>query len=80
MAPMAKAKRKAGYFSKTMVSRGFSSTTRSRGLLLSTKGTMKRGGLPPHFQVSRYNSRKSWSSGASVGALPWKLPHPCELV
>ena len=39
------------------------------------ESTIREGGLPPHSQMSRCDSRKSRGGVACVGASPWELPH-----
>ena len=47
-----------------------------RGLPKTPVSTIGEGGLPPHFQVSQCDSRKSQGGVASVGASPWGTSPP----
>ena len=47
---------------------------------MTRESTIGEDGLLPLSQVSRCNSRESRGGVAYVGASPWGLPHPRELV
>ena len=51
-----------------------------KGLPTTPESTIGKGGLPPHSQVSRCDSREFRGGVACVGASPWGLPHPREPV
>ena len=60
--------------SKKNVFRMFSSAINPRGLLKPPEHSMKRGGLPSHFQISQCNLLEF--GGACIEVSPWVLPHP----
>ena len=79
-AAAAKAPRGSGGLPKQSVSWKSHRGPARGGLPKTPESTIGEGGLPPHSQVSRCDSRESRDGVACVGASPWGLPHPREPV